>query len=510
MIDRNARSTRFLKGPLMRPFFRTFTAAAATTCLTALPALAQMSAAELWANWQSETSDQGYAISAQTQTPRDDGLDLTGLMFSYSVGDDTLTSTLDSLQLTDTADGVDVVVPGGQKLVVEIASVADGDSKAVFDLTAGDLLLRATGAIASPDYAISANTFSVNLDLLEEVGTQIPAEFVLGFSNLDGTLTGLTPDHDSTIFADLTAAALTLALDVTHPISGDRATTATAASDVAIQARITPGVTEQEGTVSATLTGGEAQTSSRQSGPSTGIMETLTRQSSSRLTLEIADGRADYGVEVTGLEASMTSDRLPIPQVSVELASAKIDLSMPAATADDPQTARVTARLTDLIFDDALWAMVDPGRTLPRDPAQFSLDLEGDLLVSDPPAAPTEATPATPALPGVRPQGLRVNALALNFADASLDASGAFTFTADTLTGFPDVTRPIGSLDLLLTGGATLLQRLTTAGIVSSEQAMGAQMMMGIFGIPGDGDTLSSTIETDVDGGITVNGNKVR
>ena len=45
---------------------------------------------------------------------------------------------------------------------------------------------------------------------------------------------------------------------------------------------------------------------------------------------------------------------------------------------------------------------------------------------------------------------------------------------------------------------------------MTQEMALGAQMMIGMLTSPGEGDTLSSTIRTEADGGLVVNGTRLR
>ena len=76
------------------------------------------------------------------------------------------------------------------------------------------------------------------------------------------------------------------------------------------------------------------------------------------------------------------------------------------------------------------------------------------------------------------------------------------------MPGFP---KPVGSVDIMLEGANGLIDRLVAMGFVPDEQAMGARMMLGLFGVPGNSpDTLSSTIEFNEDGQILANGQRIR
>ena len=71
--------------------------------------------------------------------------------------------------------------------------------------------------------------------------------------------------------------------------------------------------------------------------------------------------------------------------------------------------------------------------------------------------------------------------------------------------------KPVGAVDLSLSGGNGLLDKLIAMGLFPQEQAMGVRMMMGLFAVPGDApDTLNSKIEFTQDGQILANGQRIK
>ena len=66
-------------------------------------------------------------------------------------------------------------------------------------------------------------------------------------------------------------------------------------------------------------------------------------------------------------------------------------------------------------------------------------------------------------------------------------------------------------MDLSLTGANGLLDKLIEMGFVSSQDAMGARMMMGMLAVPGEGpDSLKSKIEINEQGQILANGQRLK
>ena len=67
------------------------------------------------------------------------------------------------------------------------------------------------------------------------------------------------------------------------------------------------------------------------------------------------------------------------------------------------------------------------------------------------------------------------------------------------------------AVDLTLTGGNALIDKLIAAGLLPEEQAMGARMMMGLLAVPGQTpDTLNSRIEINAQGHVLANGQRIQ
>ena len=93
---------------------------------------------------------------------------------------------------------------------------------------------------------------------------------------------------------------------------------------------------------------------------------------------------------------------------------------------------------------------------------------------------------------------------------ARLSGAGSFTFDNTDMVTFNGVPRPEGALDLRLEGANALLDKLVAMGLLPQEQAMGARMMMGLFGVPEGDDTLTSKIEVNAEGHLLANGQRLQ
>jgi hypothetical protein len=147
---------------------------------------------------------------------------------------------------------------------------------------------------------------------------------------------------------------------------------------------------------------------------------------------------------------------------------------------------------------------------LPRDPATLALDVTGKAKMTVDIFDPANAELLENGAPLGEFNAVNINNLTLSAVGANLTGSGAFTFDNSDMTTMPGMPRPDGAIDLRLQGANALIDTLVNMGFVQQEQAMGARMMMGMFGVPEGEDTLTSKIEVNEQGHVLANGQRIR
>jgi hypothetical protein len=214
-----------------------------------------------------------------------------------------------------------------------------------------------------------------------------------------------------------------------------------------------------------------------------------------------------YSGSTTQQYTVLTGTDLPLP---IEMWSEKtgFEITIPTAVSLRPQPYSLGITLQGLRVSEVLWAMLDPLKKLPRDPATVSVQLDGTARVDrnpwDPEAMLAQDSPFLP-------QTLDLRALTLSAAGATLNAQGGFSFDGDDLQTFHGMPRPEGMLNVTITGAQTLLETLVEIGLVPQEQAMGALMMLGIFTVPGTAEgQLTSQLEINAQGHVLANGQRLR
>jgi hypothetical protein len=176
-------------------------------------------------------------------------------------------------------------------------------------------------------------------------------------------------------------------------------------------------------------------------------------------------------------------------------------------TAPDGGAYELGLTLGNLVLGEGAWAMFDPTGALPRDPADLSLLLTGTAKLDLPAITIAESGGAVPPVP--EPLTLDIRELAVKAAGAALSGTGAFTFDNSALAmGGPPM--PVGTANLRLEGGNKLIDALIAAGLLAEQDAMGARMMMAMFGKPEGDDILTSQIEAKEGGSIFVNGQQIQ
>jgi hypothetical protein len=223
------------------------------------------------------------------------------------------------------------------------------------------------------------------------------------------------------------------------------------------------------------------------------------------LTFAMSQDAMTYSTEGDAAKLSITSSSLPFP-VDIALDQTAMELSMPLTASSESKPFTALVKLVGLSVSDGIWGMIDPGSQLPHDPATLIVDLSGEATLNT--DLTDEAAMATLAGPPGTIEALDVNELQLTIAGAELTGNGGFTFDNNDMSlGYP---KPLGAIDLALTGANALLDNVVAMGLVPEDQAMGARMMMGLFAVPNGDDSLTSKIEFREDGGLYANGQRLQ
>ncbi len=497
-------------------------AAALALGLSATGAHADVTGAQVWADWKSYLQGFGYEI-AGTEAQSGDTLTITDIVMSMTLpeGEGDIEMTMGTLSFTDNANGtVSVDLPARMPLVFNVTP-EDED-----DVARGTMLIEQVGQVmivsGDPDdftYTYSADTMTMTLEDLEtedDEGSAGTVDFVVGLTDISSTTRTTVGDMRS-YDGSLAAAALTydMSFDVPEgPEQGSGSFTGAMNGLSATGKGQFPADMDTEmlndmiaagADVTSTMTYDSGSTEIDVVSPD-GPFSATTRSTGGTFAVNMGADGLLYDLSQTGVEMTAQVPDFPLP-VTLNMAESGFKLGMPIVESQDPQDFAFGFKLGDFTISDAIWGLFDPAGQLPRDPATLELDLAGTARVLadifDPMAMAGTTAPG-------EINSLDIKTVLVDMIGARLSGSGGFTFDNSDMVTFDGVPRPEGSLDLRLEGANALLDKLVGMGILPQEQAMGARMMMGMFGVPQGDDTLTSKIEVNAEGHVLANGQRLQ
>lgn len=504
----------------MMHFRPVFGASALALLISAPAAFADVSAADIWAQWQDYLSRSGQTVTTgseqmagDTLTVTDVGLSMTSPEFNYS-------ATIPSLTFKENGDGtVTISMSPEYPMTLDLHPEGEPATKVEMTIRQSNLAMTASGTKEAVDYAISADEVAVDLGKVTvESNDGITLDGSLTLDKLSGSYS-FKAGTPQIVTSALKAASMKLDIDFKDATDANamsmnvEATDVVANSDGAMPDQMNfenlPAAFAAGFGVSGALTYGNASYNFSFDDGSDSVQGTAMMASGS-LEYSLKDGGIKYLTRSTGLDVNLSGPSIPMPVVNFKLAESAFGVTMPLAKSAEPKDFGLLMRMVGLEVPPEIWNMVDPGQQLPRDPANLILDLKGkgnwliDIMAPDAQAPSGDEMPA-------EIQSLNIDELELTAIGASVTGTGAFTFDNQDIETWGGMPAPEGSIDLQIVGLSGLIDKLVGMGMIPQDQAMGAKMMMGMFAKPGNGpDTMTSKIEVTKDGHVYANGQQLQ
>jgi hypothetical protein len=210
-----------------------------------------------------------------------------------------------------------------------------------------------------------------------------------------------------------------------------------------------------------------------------------------------------FAGESLPVTATITSPEMPFPQLDLAIGPSALELKFPVL-GPEVQDFRYMTRFDSITVNDEAWAALDPTGVLARTPIVFDVDVTGRTSLDMFGLIQADEDGTMPPIPQVE----RADIVRLLVAAAGAEVSGGGAFTFDNSLGFP---MPRGNADFVVRGVNKMVDALITLGVVTADDAMGARMAMALILEPtGEPDVMTSKIEARDDGGIYVNGQRMR
>ncbi len=493
--------------------------------LTGSTAFAQVSPRDVWDGWREYMEGFGYEIAA-SETVSGGTITIDNLTASMALPEEAgrMEMSLGQMQFVDNGDGsVAIVMPDSLPMTFRVIPPPGEGKTVAFSIlyNAPGLEMTATGSPG--DLAISLAGAEILMELQSitvdgEVADNIKAK--AGLSDVTGNL-GFRAGEVRVFSEAINAGSMSYSFAISDPDpEGNGFFTLNGGMEklTALVTMAMPSVYDPTDMNAALRDGLAFDIAFSTGGGNTefafrdGEQEASGTSSSGGAEFKFALDRNEmaYGFGIDAWEAFMAGSDIPLP-IRFAVARIGMEFAMPIAKTDIPKDFSARVDLLDFAPDAMIWSMLDPMNGLPRDPATFVMALSGkgnwlfDLL--DPEQAMAAAAADIP----FEIQSLSLDELRVNAAGAALTGLGSFVFNNDDLATFDGLPAPDGSIDLKLVGANALIDRLIGMGMMSEDDAMGARMMLGLFGRPGEGeDEVLSTIEVRSNGQIFANGQRIQ
>lgn len=460
---------------------------------------------QVWADLQAAAVAGGMTITAATEVPGDGELTLNGV--SIAPAGEAAIATISDVSIVEQDDGSVAFFPG------EIKVQNSGPGTVV--ITHEALSISAFEDAGGLGYGIDADSLKAVVNVVE------------GDSSFDGTfdmvaLAGRYTRGLEALGVEMSVDRLLYAINQKDPALGIDGAQTSDTEDLALSGEITlpegldlMSLQDSAGFIAA-VRGGLGLDFEATQGVSKGDIAdsnpmmpmSLAFSSEPGTTTVVANKDVfDVATSVEGMALTLRPPMTPAP-VNATTDAFVFGFGMPLVTGETAGDYGFELKLENLVFDEAAWGMIDPDAVLERGPLDVALDLGGtakidvlDLMAS----AETGTAPTT--TPEV--QSLDIRTLAIKALGATATGSGAFTFDNSMVAmGGPPL--PVGTADVRLEGGNKVIDALIKLGVMTEEDAMGARMMMAMFGQSAGDDVLTSKIEAREGGSIFVNGQQIQ
>lgn len=497
---------------------------AGTTAVIAIMAgtgaFADVTPEEVWQNWHDMAGSLGQTVTTTAIARDGDTLVVSGLTITMADKNQTVTSTIEELDFTDLGDGtVEITMSESYPLTFKTeAAGTDAAKEAVVTIAAPDLVITASGTIDAVSYDIEAASLSAKLDSVD--GKPASAETVMAEAAITNIVANYLVEGDAdkrTLASQFSADKVTVQVSGTDPEAKSVFKMNADIAELAGQSNGTLGATTMEDDLSAALKAGAAFGGNLSHGAASFDLALTEERGPTAMAASFGGGSMTFAMDqnhirydLGGTKAafSMSSPDIPVPEVKFGYDDAAFNLDFPVAKSDTPADFSFLTKIVGLTVSEEIWGMIDMQSLLPHDPATLVIDTKGKVKVTgDVFAEPSMAEVQTPP---VDIEALDLTELKLSVAGAEFTGNGALTFDNTDKVTFDGMPAPTGKVDLKLTGGNTLLDKIVQMGYLTAEDVSGFRMMAAMFSNSAtDKDELTSNLEFK-DKGFYANGQRLK
>ena len=487
----------------------------------ATSASAAVTPQEVWASWQAMLTSAGQELTVGDTADSGSAIEVTDVAVTQKdpMGGSASIS-FDKLTFTDNGDGtVTVAMPDSYPLALAFPAEADGPGSMKLTVSQPGMTIVAGGSATETSYDFTAPSMTIKLDEITDASGKVldtQADMVMTEATAkylvaqDGDKTGL----------DMSYAAKGVVLNVSgtdNSGSGGQGKGTVSLADLSGTTKGNFLGADIMANMAVALNSGFTMDSTMSFGAMLADLDITEASGPTKMTAVATGGgfnvamnkdRMNYGTSLTGAKFTVSGAEIPFPQVELAFAESGFNVMMPVSKSDSPQDFTFLTKLVDFTVSEDIWAIIDPGAALSREPATVIVDLKGTGFWTKDIMDPSVQMDGMEA-PGEL-HSLDLTQVLAKAAGAEVSATGGLTFDNADLATFDGVPRPEGKITVGIKGVNQLVDNLIAIGILSDDDAMGFRMGLAMFARPGAGpDELTSEIEFK-DGGLFANGQQLQ
>ncbi|NOX74103.1 MAG: DUF2125 domain-containing protein [Alphaproteobacteria bacterium] len=492
----------------------------------AFPAMAEISAQEVRDLLVDYYAELGAKVTIGSEESSGGVLTLTDMNVSFDIPDSggQLVVNIDTIGLRETGSGAVVVeLPensvygigfeiGGQQMVGSDMNVTYTNFESLVSGEIGDIRIESSG-----------DGMSMSIDSVSAKGQTVPVTFNLDFGAFDSDYTIATTDGDeNAISSKFDLANLALVASAKDPSGGSGFFSLTAniadiissgdltMASYAVLAENPLALFDGNFAIDIGVEFGASDFDVAFKDGSTQFA--MTASSTGGLLEEVVSKEViSFDIVQEGVDVTLSSSDIPFPSVKAQYDELSFGIEVPLKATGTPSDFSISAALRGLTVGESIWAMVDPGQTIPRDPATVAVALSGKAMVLvDILNVETLANIDNMDGPPMLPLSVSLDELQVSFGGAKLTGDGSAEFNFEDPVMLDGVPLPVGAVNLKLTGAFGLIDKIAGLGLLPPEVSLGARGIIGAFATPVGDDAFESKLEVTEDGAIMANGQRVK
>lgn len=472
-------------------------------------AFADVTAEDVWQNWQDMSASYGQTVVAASAERDGDALVATGVKISSSKDGVIVDANIDEITFTDNGDGtVEVTMSESYPIALTMPAGEEGGTPTNLTISVSQpgMLMTASGTPEATNYDFEAPTLTIKLEAIEGVdAAAVDATVEATMTAVVGKYLVEGAEAAKKVASEFSAQSMALTVVGEDKVAGSSMRIVGTFADLAGKTNGNFLAADMMADLPAALKAGFAADGTFSYGAMSldfdvtdakGPTKLVATGEGGDMTFALDAAKMNYGVGSKGISLTVSSPDIPFPNLKLGYSEAAFNMLMPVGTSAEPADFALLSKLVGFTISDEVWGMFDPAGNLPHDPATVIVDAKGKVKMTTDLFDQAAMDALAEAPPGEL-HALDVTEIKASIAGAELTGAGAFTFDNSDMTTFAGMPAPNGKLDLKLVGGNGLLDKLVAMGMLTDEDAMGARMMVAMFANAGatGTDELTSTIE---------------